>query len=95
MLISRTSCISGETHTLELSITSEQLDRIENRFDSKELIQDIVPHLSIDEREFLMTVITSYDFKIIFGLYDFIFLINMHSLRILFFIVIPSLYKLC
>jgi hypothetical protein len=67
MLISRTSRISGETHTLELNITSEQLDRIENRFGSKELIQDIVPHLSIDEREFLMTGITSEEWNKMFG----------------------------
>lgn len=67
MLISRTSRISGETHALELDITSEQLDRIENRFGSKELIQDIVPHLSIDEREFLMTGITSEEWNKMFG----------------------------
>ena len=67
MLVSRTSRISGETHTLELNITSEQLDRIENRFGSKELIQDIVPHLSIDEREFLMTGITSEEWNKMFG----------------------------
>ncbi len=67
MLVSRTSRISGEVHTLELDITSEQLDRIENRFGSKELIQDIVPHLSIDEREFLMTGITSEEWNKMFA----------------------------
>ncbi len=67
MLVSRTSRISGEVHTLELDITSEQLDRIENRFGSKELIQDIVPHRSIDEREFLMTGITSEEWNKMFA----------------------------
>ncbi len=67
MLVSRTSRISGKVHTLELDITSEQLDRIENRFGSKELIQDIVPHLSIDEREFLMTGITSEEWNKMFA----------------------------
>ncbi len=67
MLVTRTSRISGKVHTLELDITSEQLDRIENRFGSKELIQDIVPHLSIDEREFLMTGITSEEWNKMFA----------------------------
>ncbi len=67
MLVSRTSRLSGKVHTLELDITSEQLDRIENRFGSKELIQDIVPHLSIDEREFLMTGITSEEWNKMFA----------------------------
>ena len=48
---------------MELDVDQYQMIRIENRFHSKELIQNIVPHLSMDEREFLMTGITSEEWN--------------------------------
>ena len=54
MLIERTSMISGETNSMELPITNAQLDRWTNG----ELIQNVFPDLSEDQREFLMTGIT-------------------------------------
>jgi hypothetical protein len=58
MLIEKRSFISGVTHTMDIDVTNEQLVRINNRFVTNELIQNIVPHLDADEREFLMTGIT-------------------------------------
>jgi len=58
MKVTKISQLSGIEHTMELNITSEELMRIENRFNTKELIQNIVPHLVASEREFLMTGIT-------------------------------------
>lgn len=67
MKVSNVSQISGKTNTMELDVTIEQLERIENRYTSRELIQNIVPHLSADEREFLMTGITPEEWVAIYG----------------------------
>lgn len=67
MKVSNVSQLSGKTHTLELDVTVEQLQRIENRYISRELIQNIVPHLSSSEREFLMTGITQQEWVEIYG----------------------------
>lgn len=64
MLITKTSRISGTVSTMDLDITSEQLDRIEAKV---ELIQNIVPHLSNDEREFLITGITPDEWDKLFN----------------------------
>ena len=55
MLITKTSILTGIEHTLEIDITDEQLDRITI---NNEHVQHVVPHLSIDEREFLISGIT-------------------------------------
>ena len=53
--VSRKCIITGATNTMKLAITHEELDRIE---EGKELIQNIVPHLNADEREFLISGMT-------------------------------------
>ncbi len=63
MLIERTSMISGETNSMELPITNAQLDRWTNG----ELIQNVFPDLSEDQREFLMTGITPEEWTQTFG----------------------------
>ena len=63
MKITKISQFSGKEHTMDLDVDQYQMIRIENRFHSKELIQNIVPHLSMDEREFLMTGITSEEWN--------------------------------
>ena len=63
MKITKISQLSGKEHTMDLDVDQYQMIRIENRFHSKELIQNIVPHLSMDEREFLMTGITSEEWN--------------------------------
>ena len=54
MLITRTSLVSGITRQQEINVTQEQL--IE--WDKGTKIQDAMPHLTDDEREFLQTGIT-------------------------------------
>lgn len=67
MLITRISQISNTHNSMELDITYEQLDRVNNRHLSKELIQDIVPNLSKEEREFLITGITPKEWNELFN----------------------------
>jgi hypothetical protein len=67
MNITKISSLSGIEHTMNINITEEELFRIENRYNSKELIQNIVPNLSMDEREFLMTGITNEEWVNTFG----------------------------
>lgn len=59
MLITKTSIISGITRTREIDITEDQLRRL----GGAELIQNVVPHLSADDREFLMTGITDGEWE--------------------------------
>ena len=54
MEITRKSLFSGVVRTRELDITQAQLDEWENGA----LIQNAFPHLSADDREFLMTGMT-------------------------------------
>lgn len=67
MLITKTSQMSNKEHTMDIDVTFDQLDRIDNRRNSKELIQNIVPNLSKEEREFLMTGITPTEWNYMFG----------------------------
>jgi len=63
MLITRKSPFSGEINTREIPVTQEQLDAWNNGA----LIQRAMPNISAEEREFIMTGITSaewdYTFK--------------------------------
>jgi len=70
MNITKISSLTGNEHTLSINITQEELFRIENRYNSKELIQNIVPNLTMDEREFLMTGITNEEWIRAFGEID-------------------------
>ena len=54
MLITRISAISNEKNTMDIDIDSYQLKKWQNGG----LIQDVMPHLTADEREFIMTGIT-------------------------------------
>jgi hypothetical protein len=67
MLITKTSQISKTQSTLDLDVTQEQLERIEYRFFTGELIQNIVPNLSKEEREFLITGITPKEWNELFN----------------------------
>lgn len=55
MYITRTCPFTGRINTLELPVTDEQL---ENWY-SGTLIQEAMPHLNADEREFIKTGITA------------------------------------
>ena len=67
MEITKISQLSGKENTMNIEVTQYEMIRIENRYNSKELIQNIVPHLTMDEREFLMTGITPEEWNITFG----------------------------
>ena len=67
MKITKISQLSGIEHTIELNITLEELGRVENRFYTTELIQNIVPQLTMAEREFLMTGITEKEWNTTFA----------------------------
>jgi len=58
MKITKKSSLSGVEHTIDIDITEEEFQRVEMRFFTKELIQNINPNVSLGEREFLMTGIT-------------------------------------
>ena len=54
MNITRTSFLSGKTHTIDLPITEEQFIAWRNGT----LIQDAMPELTPSQREFILTGIT-------------------------------------
>ena len=64
MLVTRVSSLTGTSHTMELDVTQEQLNRYEIGLG---LIQDIFPHLSCEDREFIKTGITPQEWEMIFG----------------------------
>ena len=55
MLITRQSLISGKTHTIEIPVTDDQLDA----WKAGANIQNVMPELDPDQREFIMTGITA------------------------------------
>ena len=63
MIITKTSMISGKTHSMDLPITQEQLDA----FSRGELVQRAFPNLSAEQREFLLTGITPQEWHDVFG----------------------------
>lgn len=58
MEITKISALSGKINTMDIPITEEEYHEIINKPWTGKLIQHIVPHLSADHREFLMTGIT-------------------------------------
>ena len=57
-------------NTMELDITSEQLNRVRNRYANGELIQDIVQHLKPAEREFLISGMSEEQWLDMFGSFE-------------------------
>jgi hypothetical protein len=66
MNITRTSKVSGVTRSREIDITPEQLAS----WESGTLIQNAAPHLSVSEREFIMSGITDDEWDSVFGKSD-------------------------
>lgn len=62
MIITRTSKLSGITRQQEIAVTYNQLKAWENG----ELIQNAMPNLTPDEREFIQTGITSDEWAKLF-----------------------------
>lgn len=63
MTITRTSKLTGVTRTKELDVTIEQV----LAWEEGELIQNAMPHLSADDREFIKTGITGEEWDQFFG----------------------------
>ncbi len=64
MIITRRSLVSGLTNSLDINITHQELQRVE---EGNELIQRILPYLDAPEREFIKTGITPEEWTDIFG----------------------------
>ncbi len=62
-IIRRKSVLTGLTHEMYLPINQQELDR----WHAGELIQDVFPNLSDDQREFLKTGITAEEWEEAFG----------------------------
>lgn len=63
MQVTKRSSISGKEHTLEIDITPEQW----KRWKGGELLQNVCPHLSADDREYLISGATKEEWAAFFG----------------------------
>ena len=61
MLITKQSVMTGEKNTMLLPVTNEQI----NRWQNGELIQNVFPHLSPSEREFLISGVTPEEWDVV------------------------------
>ena len=62
MIITRTSPLTGRTQSLDINVTIEQI----KAWEQGSLIQDVMPQLTADEREFVISGCTPEDFNILF-----------------------------
>jgi hypothetical protein len=62
MIVSKRSMVSGIVHSMDLPVTEEQI----KHWESGELIRDVFPHLTDDEREFLATGIFGDEWKVLY-----------------------------
>lgn len=63
MLVTMKSGLTGKIHHQEIDISPEQW----KRWKAGELIQDVCPHLSADDREFLISGATKEEWDRFFG----------------------------
>jgi len=63
MLIERRSIFSGKINSQEIDVTQDQLDA----WTGGEMIQNAMPNLSPDEREFIKTGVTAQEWEKAFG----------------------------
>ena len=61
--VSKISMMSGEENTMSMTFTRQQYDD----WKAGQLIQDAMPQLSAEEREFLMTGITPAEWNSVFA----------------------------
>lgn len=62
--VTRKSMLSGKTHTMDIPVSEEELEDYYNSFAR---IQDIFPHLTDNQREFIMTGSTPEEWDQVFG----------------------------
>ena len=65
MIVERQSIVSGKMYQMDIDITQEQLNDFTNGRTG--LIQETFPHLSIDEREFIISGIHPTEWHELFG----------------------------
>ena len=63
MLIGKTSSLTSRTHEMEIDVSEKQI----TLWMEGALIQDVMPNLTPEEREFLMTGITPAEWDATFG----------------------------
>ena len=63
MIITRTSTLSGHISSMDIDVTLEQVAS----WEQGELVQNAMPNLSADEREFIMTGITPAEWNEMFN----------------------------
>ncbi len=63
MNITRVSTLTGEENTLRLPVSQVQMER----WEMGELAQDVFPHLSASQREFIISGITEEEWDHAFG----------------------------
>jgi hypothetical protein len=63
MLITKTSILSGKTRTKQINVNQSQIDK----WVAGMLIQDAMPDVSVDEREFIMTGSTPEEWDLYFN----------------------------
>ena len=63
MIITKTSIMTGQTNTMELDVTQQQIEQWEGGM----LIQNAMPNLTPDEREFLISGTTSSEWAVAYG----------------------------
>ena len=59
MLITKTSMLSGNTSSMDIDVSQDQIDL----WQGGSLIQNVMPNLSVDEREFIMTGVTAEEWE--------------------------------
>ena len=63
MMIAKTSSLSSKTNEMEIDVSDKQI----TLWMEGALIQDVMPNLTPEEREFLMTGITPAEWDATFG----------------------------
>jgi hypothetical protein len=63
MQIIKVSMFTGKTHMLDIPVTEEQI----KAWKAGAMIQDAMPNLTADEREFIMTGVTAQEWDDAFG----------------------------
>lgn len=67
MIVSQTNMITGKKNQMDLPVTTQQIER----WIAGELIQNVMPELSIEAREFLKTGILPEEWNKMFLTEDF------------------------
>lgn len=69
MIISRTSPLTGAVNRMDIAVTPETLAKWQNApmGSPDRLIQNAMPHLDADEREFLISGVLPDEFDRLFG----------------------------